>query len=89
VSTRVERQGYRVRGRQRGAGRAPSRATVHRALERNGMVVPQAQRHKRKYKQWQRETPMALWQLPRSGRGEALNMNKVANCVHPASDHYK
>lgn len=31
-------------------------------LERNGMVVPQAQRHKCKYKPWQRETPMALWQ---------------------------
>jgi Homeodomain-like domain len=35
---------------QRGADRPPSRATVHRVLERNGMVVPQAQRHKRKYK---------------------------------------
>jgi hypothetical protein len=32
-------------------------------LERNGLVVPQAQRHKRMYKRWQRETPMALWRL--------------------------
>ena len=29
---------------QRGTDRAPSRATVHRVLERNGLVVPQAQR---------------------------------------------
>src|SRR3984885_5817414 len=50
-------------GSRGGADPAPSRATVHRALERNGLVVPQAQRHKRKYKRWQRETPMALWQL--------------------------
>jgi transposase len=48
---------------QKGAERAPSRATMHRVLERNGLVVPQEQRHKRKYKRWQRETPMALWQL--------------------------
>lgn len=46
---------------QRGAGSGPSRATVHRVLERNGLLVPQ--RHKRKYKRWQRETPMPLWQL--------------------------
>src|SRR5580692_13048716 len=30
---------------QRGVERAPARATVHRVLKRNGMVVPQAQRH--------------------------------------------
>ncbi len=48
---------------QRGVTPAPSRATVHRVLVRNGMVTPQAQRHKRKYRRWQRETPMALWQL--------------------------
>ena len=48
---------------QRRASPAPSRATVHRVLERNGLVVLQEQRHKRKYKRWQRETPMALWQL--------------------------
>jgi hypothetical protein len=31
-------------------------------LVRNAMVTPQAQAHKRKYRRWQRETPMALWQ---------------------------
>ncbi|MFF0415593.1 integrase core domain-containing protein [Kitasatospora sp. NPDC004745] len=42
---------------------APSRATVHRALYRNGLVRPQEQQHRRKNKRWQRETPMHLWQL--------------------------
>jgi transposase len=42
---------------------APSRATVHRILERNGLVVAQEQQHRRKYKRWQREAPMHLWQL--------------------------
>ena len=48
---------------RRGVAGAPSRATVHRVLVRNAMVTPQAQRHKRKYRRWQWETPMALWQL--------------------------
>jgi transposase len=46
--------------KQRGAAAAPSRATVHRVLVRNGLVTPQAQQHKRKYRRWARETPMAL-----------------------------
>jgi transposase InsO family protein len=32
-------------------------------VARDAMVIPQAQQHKRKYRRWQRETPMALWQL--------------------------
>ncbi|PIB03468.1 hypothetical protein B1C81_37120 [Streptomyces sp. HG99] len=40
-----------------------SRATVHRVLSRNGLIRPQEQRHPRKYKRWQREAPMHLWQL--------------------------
>jgi transposase len=47
----------------RGVAAMPSRATVHRALARNGLVEPQEQRHKRKYKRWQREAPMHLWQM--------------------------
>jgi transposase InsO family protein len=42
---------------------APSRATVHRVLVRNGLVDVQDQQHRRKYKRWQREAPMQLWQL--------------------------
>ncbi|MFF3159058.1 IS481 family transposase [Streptomyces sp. NPDC057910] len=42
---------------------APSRATVHRVLERNGLIRHQKQQHRRKYRRWQRETPMHLWQM--------------------------
>ncbi|WP_369359684.1 DDE-type integrase/transposase/recombinase [Streptomyces sp. cg2] len=46
-----------------GTEQAQSRATTHRVLTRNGLVRPQEQHHGRKYKRWQRETPMHLWQL--------------------------
>ncbi|MCU1685937.1 MAG: hypothetical protein JWQ81_6676 [Amycolatopsis sp.] len=49
--------------RQRGVEPVPVQATIHRALVRNGLVEPQEQRHKRKYRRWQREAPMHLWQL--------------------------
>lgn len=39
---------------------APSRATTHRVLVRNGLIDPQAQQHKRKYRRWQRAEPMHL-----------------------------
>jgi transposase InsO family protein len=48
---------------KRGVTPRPSRSTVYRALVRNGLVVPQEQRHKRVYKRWQREAPMDLWQM--------------------------
>ena len=70
----------------RGAGPAPSRATVHRVLERNGLVVPQAQRHKRKYKRWQRETPMALWQLDLIG-GIYLADGRECKMLSGIDDH--
>ncbi len=42
---------------------SPSRATVHRVLARNGLVDHQQQEHKRKYRRWQRDAPMQLWQM--------------------------
>ncbi|MFR9774369.1 IS481 family transposase [Nocardia sp. SC052] len=48
---------------QSGVTSAPSRATVHRILVRNGLIRAQEQRHRRKYRRWQREAPMHLWQL--------------------------
>lgn len=48
---------------QAGVSSPVSRATVHRVLVRNGLVRHQEQQHKRKYKRWQREAPMHLWQL--------------------------
>jgi transposase len=35
---------------RRGVAPVPGRATVHRVLVRNGLVTPQAQEHKRKYR---------------------------------------
>jgi len=59
---------------------------VHRVLERNGLVVPQAQRHKRKYKRWQRETPMALWQLDLVG-GIYLADGRECKMLSGIDDH--
>jgi transposase len=70
---------------QRVAG-APSRATVHRVLVRNAMVMPQAQRHKRKYRRWQLETPMALWQLDLVG-GVFLADGRECKLLSGTDDH--
>jgi transposase InsO family protein len=46
------------------AGGLPSRATVHRILVRNGLVVERARRRKRSdYVRWQRPAAMQLWQI--------------------------
>jgi transposase InsO family protein len=52
---------------QTGAAAAPSRATVYRVLERNGLIRHQKQQHRRKYRRWQRETPMHLRQMDLGG----------------------
>jgi len=65
---------------------APSRATVHRVLVRNAMVTPQAQQHKRKYRRWARETPMALWQLDLVG-GIYLADGRECKVLSGIDDH--
>jgi len=72
-------------GRQ-GLERVPSRATVHRVLVRNGLVDPQAQQHKRKYKSWQREAPMHLWQLDIVG-GVPLADGRECKLLTGVDDH--
>lgn len=52
---------------------APSRATVHRVLSRNGLVRAQEQQHPRKYRRWQREAPMLVWQMDLVGRRQLLS----------------
>ncbi|WP_433206426.1 IS481 family transposase [Nocardia sp. CA-107356] len=71
---------------QSGATPAPSRATVHRVLVRNGLVRHQEQRHKRKYKRWQRETPMHLWQLDLVG-GIYLADGRECKLLSGIDDH--
>ncbi|GHJ49028.1 hypothetical protein Cs7R123_63700 [Catellatospora sp. TT07R-123] len=47
----------------RGVAGTPSRSTVYRVLLRNGLVRPELQQHRRRYRRWQRDAPMQLWQL--------------------------
>ena len=70
----------------RGAEGVPARATVHRALVRNGLVEPQQQRHRRKYKRWQREAPMHLWQMDLVG-GIYLADGRECKMVTGIDDH--
>jgi transposase InsO family protein len=71
---------------QRGMTAVPGRATVHRVLARNGLVKPQEQRHGRKYKRWQRDAPMQLWQLdivggvPLAGGREGKVVTGIDDC---------
>lgn len=69
-----------------GVDPAPSRATVHRILLRNGLVDPQAQQHKRTYKRWQRAEPMHLWQMDIVG-GVPLAEGRSCKLVTGIDDH--
>jgi transposase InsO family protein len=71
---------------RRGVEPAPSRATVHRILVRNGLIDRQAQRHKRTYKRWQRAEPMHLWQLDIVG-GIPLADGRSCKLVTGIDDH--
>jgi hypothetical protein len=43
---------------------SPSRMTVYRILVRHGLIDPGRRKRRREdYRRWQRETPMALWQM--------------------------
>lgn len=64
----------------------PSRAAVHRVLSRNGLIAPQEQEHKRKYKRWQREAPMQLWQMDLVG-GVFLADGRECKMVTGIDDH--
>jgi transposase InsO family protein len=71
---------------RRGVVPVPGRATVHRVLVRNSMVTPQAQQHKRKYRRWQRDAPMQLWQLDLVD-GVRLAGGREAELVTGIDDH--
>ncbi len=73
-------------GRRTELERGPSRATVHRVLTRNGLVNVQDQQHKRKYKRWQREAPMALWQMDLVG-GVFLADGRECKLLTGLDDH--
>jgi hypothetical protein len=55
-------------------------------LVRNGLVRAQEQQHKRKYKRWQREAPMHLWQLDLVG-GVFLADGRECKMLTGIDDH--
>ena len=66
---------------------APSRTTVHRILRRNGLIDSRARRRKRSdYIRWEREAPMALWQLDIVG-GVFLADGTECKVVTGVDDH--
>ncbi|RBM18280.1 IS481 family transposase [Streptomyces sp. PT12] len=71
---------------RRGPEQAPSRATVHRVLSRNGLVRAQEQEHPRQYRRWRREAPMHLWQMDLVG-GVPLADGRECKMVTGIDDH--
>jgi transposase InsO family protein len=71
---------------QRAVSPTPARATVHRVLTRNGLITAQEQNHKRKYKRWQRQTPMHLWQIDIVG-GVPLADGRECKLLTGIDDH--
>jgi transposase InsO family protein len=69
-----------------GVAVAPSRASVHRILVRNGLVATQVQEHKRGYRRWQRAEPMHLWQLDIVG-GVPLADGRSCKLLTGIDDH--
>jgi transposase InsO family protein len=65
---------------------SPSRSSVHRVLVRHGLVAAQRQNHKRKYRRWQRDAPMQLWQLDIMG-GVFLADGRECKLVTGIDDH--
>ena len=70
-----------------GVAPAPSRMSVYRALVRHGLVDPQPRkRPKESYRRWEREAPMALWQLDIVG-GVFLADGTEVKVVTGVDDH--
>jgi transposase InsO family protein len=65
----------------------PSRMSVYRVLVRHGLIDPQPRkRPKESYRRWEREEPMALWQLDIMG-GAFLADGTEAKIVTGVDDH--
>jgi len=65
---------------------APSRSSVYRVLTRNGLTQRQEQQHRRRYRRWQRDSPMQLWQLDIMG-GVFLAGGRECKLVTGIDDH--
>jgi transposase InsO family protein len=65
----------------------PSRMSAYRALVRHGLVQPGARRRRKDiYRRWEREAPMALWQIDIMG-GAFLADGTEAKIVTGLDDH--
>jgi transposase InsO family protein len=74
-------------GRDRDAGKAPSRMTVYRILIRHGLVTPKTRKRRREeYLRWERPEPMQLWQMDIVG-GVWLATGVEAKVVTAVDDH--
>ncbi len=71
---------------QQGLEPVPSKATVHRVLDRNGLTRRQEQSRQRVYRRWQREAPMHLWQMDLVG-GVPLADGRECKMVTGIDDH--
>ncbi|HEX6235769.1 MAG TPA: IS481 family transposase [Acidimicrobiales bacterium] len=70
-----------------GVGPVPSRATVYRILVRHGLVgVRKRGRRREDYTRWERDAPMALWQLDIVG-GVFLADGREVKVVTGVDDH--
>ena len=70
-----------------GVSPVPSRMSAYRALVRHGLVEPGARkRRKDSYQRWEREAPMALWQIDIMG-GAFLADGTEAKIVTGVDDH--
>jgi transposase InsO family protein len=71
---------------EQSGGQKLSRSTVYRVLVRNGLVDKQHQQHRRRYRRWQRDAPMQLWQLDIMG-GVFLADGRECKLVTGIDDH--
>jgi transposase InsO family protein len=65
----------------------PSRMSVYRVLARHGLIEPKSRRrHRRDYRRWERDEPMALWQMDIVG-GVFLTDGREVKIVTGVDDH--
>jgi transposase InsO family protein len=70
-----------------GVSPVPSRMSVYRVLVRHGLIEPQPRKRPRdSYKRWERDAPMALWQMDLVG-GIFLADGTEAKLVTGVDDH--
>ena len=79
--------GWSTSSSRNGVVPVPSRMSVYRVLVRHGLIEPKSRRrHRRDYRRWERDEPMALWQMDIVG-GVFLVDGREAKVVTGVDDH--